>query len=433
MAIQNEITKLAGQKLLRGFGAVLRGTEREAGARLGRDAVLVSQETFAASRLNSLLSGFKIDKPGFKKLVAAIDTEAEVGRIGSIAQFVRKRPWINPDLITVEGFRAALPKGRNPAAAELEQAVRMVDIRFDRKYKLAADWVDDAHAWEFVSHNAAAGDEGASYWLKSPAGEFYLAKVPPEARRAVNERVGYGIHTTLGVPANQVQYAQRDFQPLMSLHKRIEGEPVSLNRIQHDIGLDRVDYRAGEWPYPANNIATGPSTWNRSDAVAYQAKIAPRLEDPGIFDKLAFLGRINDDPDLKPGNILATVIRENADGQPVYRITRIDFGIMHDGWQLRNLEEDLAIFGDYLKSLGNSDNATHLKNILPTMKQFASLSDDNLAGDLLGNVMRNSDGSEAMHMPPHFKWQLTRRFGVKRDMVRDWLQTHATLVGSLLP
>jgi hypothetical protein len=67
------------------------------------------------------------------------------------------------------------------------------------------------------------------------------------------------------------------------------------------------------------------------------------------------------------------------------------------------------------------------------MKQYASLSDDNLTADLLGNLARNSDGTEAMHMPPHFRWQMTRRFLVKRDMVRDWLQKHSTLVGSFLP
>jgi len=432
VAIQNEITKLAGRQMLRGMRRSVHGAEKTYAGHAGKDVLKLGSDALKASKVKAVLAGINVDDAGFKKLLASVRDDVEIGRIGSISEFVRKRPWMNPDLVTVEGFRAALPTGRNPAAVELERAVAKVDFRFRRDYKLAADWVDDAHNWEFVSHNALAGDEGASYWLRSPAGEYYMAKVPPEARRAVNERAGYVIHTQLGVPVNQVQYAQRDYKPLMSLHKRIEGEPVSLNRVADDIGLDATDFRVGSWPYPANNIGTGPSTWNRPDATAYQAKISRRLEDPSIFDKLAFVGRINDDGDLKPGNILATVIRENADGQPVYRITRIDFGIMHDGYQMRNLQGDLMIFGDYLKSLEAAENATHLKNVLPTMKQFASLSDDNLTKDVLGNILRNSDDSPALHMPGEFQWQMSRRFVIKRDMVRDWLARNAERLASLL-
>ena len=276
-----------------------------------------------------------------------------------------------------------------------------------------------------------AGDEGISYWLRNPNQAAFLAKVPPEPRRAVNERVGYGIHTALGVPVNQVQYGQRDFGPLLTLHKQVEGNPVSLNRVADDIGLDISDFRVGKWPYPAENIGTGPSSWNRQAAEAYQAKIAPKLEDPAVFDKLAFVGRINDDADLKAGNILASAIRKNEAGDDIYRITRIDFGIMHDGWQLRNLQEDLGIFERYLGSLEAPTNKTHLKNIASTMKQFASMSDDNLTRDMFGDIWRNSDGSEAVHMPPEYQYQMTRRFLVKRDMVRDWLQKHADLIANL--
>lgn len=471
MSLQSSLTKAATNevaRLVKGVQPAVRTAEKEVVGKLGREILAVSTEKVAqrqvqrsaerealevglkkfglvyddataewlaarrAKGLLDVLGGIKLEAKGFRQLAeAAADKPVEVARVKSIADFIRKRPWMNPDLATVESFRAALPQGRNPVAAELEAAIHKVDFRFKRDYKLATDWVDDAHAWEYVQSNGVPGDEGVSYWLKNAAGEFHLAKVPPEARRGVNERVGYGIHTALDVPVNQVQYGQRDFVPLLTVHKRVEGNPVGLNRVADDIGLDATDFRVGAWPYPAENIGTGPSTWNRANAEAYQAKIGSKLEDPTIFDRLAFIGRINDDGDLKPGNILASAIRKNRAGEDVYRITRIDFGIMHDGWRLRNLQDDLGIFERYLTSLEAPTNTTHLRNILSTMKQFASLSDDNLTREMLGNIWRNSDNSPALHMPPEFQYQMTRRFLVKRDMVRDWLQKNAELVAKL--
>jgi hypothetical protein len=471
LSVSREIAKFIaaeGTRLVKGGSAVVRQAEKEVGAGLGRDGIRLGEyvlgvgnreaqkaaehtrlveslerfglryddatvEWLAGRKMGGVLSaleGFKVDREGFKDLARTVESDLEVKRIGTIADFVRKHPWMNPDLTTVQGFRSALATNRVPAFHELSKAAHEVDVRMVRDYKLAPDWVDNAHEWRFLHMNGSAGDEGASYWLADKANNLWMAKVPPDSRRGVNERVGYSIHTTLGLPVNEVRYGQRDWVALLTLHKEVQGQSTALDRVAHDIGLDSSDFRIGPWPYPTENIGTGPSTWNRQKAQEYMDRIGGKLEDPTIFDKLSFVGRVNDDPDLKPGNMLATYV-VNGENKAVWRITRIDFGIMHDGWQLRNLNEDLAIFEAYLDTLTSDINKVHLKNILPTMKQFASLGDADLTTALTGNITRNADGSAAEHMPANFLWQMSRRYTVKRDMVRAWLEQNRALIEKL--
>lgn len=381
-----------------------------------------------ADDLLRILSGFRLDKDELLKLVKDIqhsgDLPRELARIKAIADYVRSRPWINPDFKTLEGFREALSAGI-PSQEKLGQVLARVDTRFHRDYRLAPPWVDDAHTWRFQGQNGQPGDEGASYWLMRDDGTVFLAKIPPQTHRGVNERVGYTLYTALGVKANEVQFGQRDWLPLLTLHKRLSGEPVALNRVAADIGIDLADFRLGRWPYPADNIGTGPSTWNRPEAAAYQARITPRLADPAVFDKLHFLAHLTNDPDLKAANILATVIGHESAGKPIYDIVRIDFGIMMDGYQMRDLAQDLKLFEHYLETLDKPINTVYLTNILPTLKQFASMGDEQLMVGLMRGLHHRGDGTPVELLDAAREQQMRRRLLAKRDRVRRWLEGHA--------
>lgn len=414
-AVHGTTTHLGLEVLLHRTGLAYDAATREWLGRHGADDLL------------RVLAGFKLHEQEFLAMVKGAQAPGELGRIKAIADYVRGRPWISPDLKTVARIREALPELRAPTEEQLAKALAHADTRFHREYSIAEPWVDNAHDWQFIEHNGMPGDEGASYWLRAPNGEPYLAKVPPQPRRGVNERVGYALYTALDIKVNQVQFGQRDWVPLLTLHKRLPGDPVALNRVAHEIGIDKADYRVSGWPYPVDNIGTGPSTWGRPNAEEYLAKIRPRLVDPAAFDKLHFAAQICNDPDLKPGNILASAVGHALDGRPVYDIYRIDFGIMMDGYALRNLEQDLSLFRKYLEGLDDGVNQVYLRNVLPSVKQFASLSDAQLTGELMGGLHHRPDGASVMLIDPTRERLMRDRLLQKRDMVRSWLERHPDL------
>jgi hypothetical protein len=146
-----------------------------------------------------------------------------------------------------------------------------------------------------------------------------------------------------------------------------------------------------------------------------------RIANPELLDQVMAFDRLIGNSDRHGGNLLL-VPQEDPDGQgTTYTVHLIDHGRSF----LSGMNEEDAIAGrvealsGYLKTLTLPENATHAAHVLPMLRTFANLTEDQLLEDPYRGLPPDAINQEARTMQQAL-------LAARQQLVRQFLSSQAT-------